>query len=71
MRWTANDDLATFNQIDAGLTRVDMDITAASQDRSGAALHDFNVQRTLHGDGVALDGADRIVRRLIGPTGSC
>ncbi len=43
MRGATNDDLATLNEVDASLARIDVDITAAAQDRSGAALHDFDV----------------------------
>jgi hypothetical protein len=43
VRWTANCDLAAFDEVDASLAGIHMDVTAAAQDRYGSAMHDFDV----------------------------
>jgi hypothetical protein len=43
MRWTADYDLAAFDEVDASLTRIHVDVAAATQDGPGAALDDFDV----------------------------
>ncbi len=65
MRGTTDGDLTAFHEIDASLARVHADVAAAAQDCFGAALHDFDVHGALHGDGFAVDGADRVIGRLV------
>jgi hypothetical protein len=61
--------LAAFDEVDASLTGIHVDVTAATQDGPGAALDDFDAQRTLYGNGFALDCADGVVGRLVGAGG--
>ncbi len=43
VRWTANRDLAAFDEVNASLAGIDMDVTAAAQDCYGSAMHDLDV----------------------------
>jgi hypothetical protein len=58
--------LTAFDEIDSGLAGVHADVAAAAQNGSGVALHDFDVQGALYGNGFALDGAYGVIGGLIG-----
>ena len=66
MRRTANADLPAFHKIDARGAGFDANIAAAAEDGFRLTLDDSDTHGTADADGLALDNADRIGRRLIG-----
>ena len=69
VRRAADRDFSAFDEIDLSLAGFHADVVAAAQHRFDLAVHDFDAHRTLQGDRVAFDGADRVACGLVRPVG--
>jgi hypothetical protein len=65
VRGTADSDGAAFDKIDARLTGFDVNIAATTQNGFCSTLHNLHAHGAFDGDGLAVNGADRVSERRI------
>jgi hypothetical protein len=67
MRWTSNDDLAAFDEVDSRRARFDAHVAAAAQNGFRLAVNYFDAHRAAYGNGFAVDEANGVCSGLIRP----